>query len=118
MDIETQAKQLGRLISQTPEYKYYESASRVVGEDTELKELVQKLQDKENEINDLVRSGQDVPEDKKKDYESTLIDLQSRTNFQSLIAGQENYMKLMNKVNELISEGIREGGQSRIITNF
>lgn len=118
MDIETQARQLGRLIAQTPEYRYYESASRQVGEDSELRELVQKLQDQENSINELVRSGKEVPEQAKKDYESVLGDLQGRSNFQALISGQENYLKLMNKVNELISEGIREGGQSRIITNF
>ncbi len=118
MDIESQARQLGRLIAQTPEYRYYESSSRIVGDDQELRDLVQKLQQLEDNINKLVHSGQEVPEQVKTDYESVLADLQGRTNFQALVSSQENYLKLMNKVNEYISEGIRDGGQSRIITNF
>lgn len=118
MDIESQARQLGRLIAQTPEYRYYESSSKVVGDDQELRDLVQKLQQLEDNINKLVHSGQEVPEQVKNDYESVLSDLQGRTNFQALVSSQENYLKLMNKVNEYISEGIRDGGQSRIITNF
>ncbi|MCE5272717.1 YlbF family regulator [bacterium] len=118
MDIETEARQLGRLIAQTPEYRYYESSSRSVGDDQEMRDLVTRLQQLEESINHLVHSGQPVPDQDKTEYESVLADLQGRTNFQALISSQENYLKLMNKVNEYIAEGIREGGQSRIITNF
>ncbi len=118
MDIETNAKQLGKLISQTPEYKYYNQASKDVNENEELSQMMEKLRENENKVSEMVRKGEKMTEEFKTQYNELMEQVQSKTLVQALIASQENYLKLMNKVNEMIAEGIREGAESRIITDF
>jgi cell fate (sporulation/competence/biofilm development) regulator YlbF (YheA/YmcA/DUF963 family) len=118
MDIETAAKDLGKLISQTPEYKYYTVAAKEVDEDKETSELMRKLKEIEEKVVKAQQEGQEIDEETRNIYTETMQAVQGKTNVQSLIASQENYMKLMNSVNEQISQGIQEGAQSRIITNF
>ena len=118
MDIESAAKDLGRLISQTPEYKYYTQAAKDVDEDKETSELMQKLKDIEQKVIEAQHSGQDIDQETREEYTKVMEEVQGKSKVQALISSQENYMKLMNKVNTQISDGIREGAQSRIITNF
>ena len=118
MDIETNAKQLGKLISQTPEYKYYNQASKDVNENEELSQMMEKLRENENKVAEMVRKGEKMTEEFKTQYNELMEEVQGKTLVQALIASQENYLKLMNKVNEMIAEGIREGAESRIITDF
>ncbi|MFH1071756.1 MAG: YlbF family regulator [Candidatus Glassbacteria bacterium] len=118
MDVETAAKDLGRLIAQSPEYKYYSASAREVDEDRETADLMRKLKALEEKVIKIQEGGQEPDEQTKQEYTSLMEVIQGKTMVQSLIASQENYLKLMNRVNAKISEGIKEGGQSRIITNF
>jgi cell fate (sporulation/competence/biofilm development) regulator YlbF (YheA/YmcA/DUF963 family) len=118
MDLESAAKELGKLISQTPEYKYYNQATKDVEGDDELGELLKGLKELEQKVLEVQKEGKQVNDELKAEYNSFLEKIQGKTRMQSLIATQENYLKLMNKVNEMIAEGIREGAQSRIITDF
>ena len=118
MDIETDAKHLGRLISQTPEYKYYDQATKDVNENKELSQMMEKLQEYENKVAKMVREGEPLTEEFKKEYSEFMEEVQGRSLIQALIASQENYLKLMKKVNDMIAEGIREGAGKRIITDF
>ncbi len=118
MDIETAAKDLGKMIAQTPEYKYYTAAARDVDEDKETSELMRKLKEIEAKVIKAQEEGQEIDEKTRSEYTEIMQEVQGKTMVQALIASQENYMKLMNKVNNQISQGIQEGAQSRIITNF
>jgi len=118
MDIETDAKHLGRLISQTPEYKYYDQATKDVNENKELSQMMEKLQEYENKVAKMVREGEPLTEEFKKEYNEFMEEVQGRSLIQALIASQENYLKLMKRVNDMIAEGIREGAGKRIITDF
>lgn len=118
MDIESAAKELGKLVSQSPEYKYYNQAAKDVEEDKEMGELMKNLKELEEKVLAAQKDGKKISEELKAEYNSYMEKVQGKTRFQSLIATQENYLKLMNKVNEMIAEGIREGAQSRIITNL
>ncbi|HUU29115.1 MAG TPA: YlbF family regulator [archaeon] len=118
MDLDTAAKELGRLISQTPEYKYYNAAAKDLEEDKETSGLLEKLKEYEQTVQEAQASGKEVPEVLRKEYTSCFEDIQSRSLIQALFASQENYIKLMDKVNKMISKGIQEGAQGRIITNF
>jgi len=42
-------------------------------------------------------------------------EMQASTRYQSLIAAQANFDKLVEKVNQSIAEGVKAGEQSRII---
>lgn len=118
MDIETTANELGKLIAQTPEYKYYTAAAKEVDEDKETSDLMRGLKEIEEKVVKAQQEGQEIDEATRTQYTETMQDVQGRTKVQALIASQENYMKLMNSVNEKISQGIQQGAQSRIITNF
>ncbi|MFC1537354.1 YlbF family regulator [Gemmatimonadota bacterium] len=118
MDMESNARQLGKVISQTPEYKYYNQATKDINEDEELSGMMKKMQEYESKVSEMVRNGETLTDELKKEYSEFMEQVQSKTKIQALIASQENYMKLMQKVNQLISEGIREGSESRIITDF
>ena len=118
MDIETAAKDLGKLIAQSAEYKYYTQAAKDVDEDQETSELMRKLKEIEQKVVEAQQEGKEIDEPTREEYTNTMQEVQSKSKVQALIASQENYMKLMNKVNSQISDGIQEGAQSRIITNF
>ena len=118
MDIENSAMELGKLIAQTPEYKYYNQAAKDVEGDDELNELMKGLKEMEQKVMEVQKEGKEVSEELRAQYNSFLEKVQGKTRVQSLIATQENYLKMMNKVNEKIAEGIREGAKSRIITDF
>ncbi len=118
MDIETAANDLGKLISQTPEYKYYTAAAKEVDEDKETSDLMRKLKEIEEKVVKAQQEGQEIDEETRNEYTEAMQTVQGKTKVQALIASQENYMKLMNSVNEQISQGIQQGAQSRIITNF
>jgi cell fate (sporulation/competence/biofilm development) regulator YlbF (YheA/YmcA/DUF963 family) len=118
MDLESAAKGLGKLIAQTPEYKYYNQAAEYVEGDNELSELMKSLKELEQKVLETQKEGKKISEELKAEYNSFLEKVQGKTKIQSLIATQENYLKLMSKVNEMIAEGIREGAQSQIITDF
>ncbi len=118
MDIETAAKDLGKMIAQTPEYKYYTAAAKDVDEDKETSELMRKLKEIEEKVVKAQEEGQEIGEKTRGEYTEVMQEVQGKPMVQALIASQENYMKLMNKVNNQISQGIQEGAQSRIITNF
>ena len=118
MDIDSAAKDLGKLIAQSPEYKYYSAAAKEVDEDRETSDLMRKLKEVEEKVMKAQQEGRDLDEESKTEYANLMQVIQEKTMVQALIASQENYVKLMNKVNVRISEGIQEGAQSRIITNF
>jgi len=118
MDIENSAMELGKLIAQTPEYKYYNQAAKDVEGDDELSKLMKGLKEMEQKVMEVQKEGKEVSEELRAQYNSFLEKVQGKTRVQSLIATQENYLKMMNKVNEKIAEGIREGAKSRIITDF
>ena len=118
MDIETNAKELGRMISQSPEYKYYDQATKDVNENKEISRMMEKLREYENKVAKMVREGKPLTEEFKKEYNEFMEEVQGKTLIQALIASQENYLKLMKRVNDMIAEGIRDGAGKRIITDF
>ncbi|OGG04560.1 MAG: hypothetical protein A3F83_11075 [Candidatus Glassbacteria bacterium RIFCSPLOWO2_12_FULL_58_11] len=118
MDVDSSARELGRLIAQTPEYKYYSQCAKDVDQDEETSRLLQNLKACEQEVMEAQKQGRDISEEMKAAYTRQLQEVQGKSMIKALIASQENYLKLMDKVNQRISEGIRDGAQSRIITNF
>ena len=48
-------------------------------------------------------------------YAELTEEIQNKTEFQRLISAQTNFEKVMFKVNETVTKGIEEGGDSRII---
>lgn len=109
------ARDLGRLLGQTEEYKAMERARQSAEQDDELKQLAERMDELERKIGLAMQRGEEPAEEDREAYESTFSRLQGSSIYQSLAAAQSNFDKLMRRVNEEISKGLSEGSTSRII---
>lgn len=109
------AEELGRVISQTPEFAYLQAAHREMGDDREATEMLNRLRDLQESLLELVSTGEQPTPEQEQEYEQLQEKIQTSTRYQSLIAAQANFDKLMEKVHRTIGEGIRKGEESRII---
>lgn len=109
------AKEVGRLLGQTREYKELQSARERLNEDRETVELVNRLAQLEQEMTALLQQGQTPDEAAQKDYEETFSKLQSGSRYQGLVAAQSNFDRILQKVNEQIGAGMEAGAKSSII---
>ncbi len=114
-DIYERAKELGNALARTGEYRALRQAIDVADEDRELVELRNRIRDLGAEIETAMRASREPDEDITKAYTELTEELQSKPGFQELISAQANFEKVMFKVNETVTKGIEEGGDSRII---
>ena len=109
------AKQLGGAIARTDEYQTLKRTMDAVGDDREMVEMRNRLEELEGRDESSLRAGEAPDDEIKEAYQEATEALQSMTGYQRLIAAQSNYEKVMHKVNQTVAEGIEEGSQSRII---
>jgi len=109
------ATELGRMIGQTDEYGALSRARKRVEEDTELLELLRDVETVEREVAALLQQGEEPGEEMREKYESAMSRLQTSSGYQSLVAAQSNFEKVLARVNQAIAAGMEEGGTSRII---
>lgn len=109
------AEELGRVISQTAEYSYLRSASREIDDDRDATETLNELRSLQDRLLEHARRGDDPPEELRTEYATLQERIQGSSRYQSLIAAQENFDKLMERVHRAIGKGIQKGEESRII---
>jgi cell fate (sporulation/competence/biofilm development) regulator YlbF (YheA/YmcA/DUF963 family) len=114
--LEEKAREIGRLIGQTPEYQAVKRANDVLGGDGEAVELLRKVEDLRVQAQQAMARGEEPSEDLERQLEELLGRMQVNAAYQQLIVAQENFDKLMYRVNGWIGEGIRKGAASPIIT--
>ena len=113
--IQEKSREVGRLISQTDEYKALRRANERIQEDRESVSLLNRLASLEQELSTALRAGKEPGEEQQDEYERLVEELQQRSSYQSIAAAQANFDRLMMRVNEEIARGIEAGEQSRII---
>jgi len=109
------AKELGGALARTDEYQALKASNDAVEEDRELVEVRTRIQGLEQQIEASLKACQEPDEELKTQYGEAAGELQSKPAFQRVVAAQANFEKIMYKVNETMAQGLREGGQSRII---
>lgn len=109
------ARELGRMIGQTNEYKALARARENFGNDREAVAHVNRLAQLEAEITQAMQREEEPSEATREDYENTFSALQGNATYQGMVAAQSNFDRVLNKVNEEISKGVESGAQSRII---
>ena len=114
--IDDKAKDLGRLIGQSSEYQALKRANDALGEDKETVSLLQKMEQLRTDAQRMLQRGERPTEEMEKQLDDLLGQIQSKTAYQRLVAAQENFDKIMQRVNDLILEGIERGAASPIIT--
>jgi cell fate (sporulation/competence/biofilm development) regulator YlbF (YheA/YmcA/DUF963 family) len=114
--LEEKARDLGRIIGQAPEYQAVKRANDIVGADAEAVELLRTVEQLRLEAQQAMAKGEQPSEELENRLEEVLGKIQTNAAYQQLIVAQENFDKLMYRVNSWISEGIRKGAASPIIT--
>ena len=114
--IEDKAKELGRLIGQSNEYKEVKRASDALNEDKDTVALLQKMEQLRTTAQRMLQRGERPTEDMERELDTLLGQVQARPSYQRLLVAQENFDKIMGHVNDWILEGIEKGAASPIIT--
>jgi cell fate (sporulation/competence/biofilm development) regulator YlbF (YheA/YmcA/DUF963 family) len=114
--IEDKAKDLGRLIGQSSEYQSVKRASDSLNDDKETVSLLQRMEQLRVDAQRMVSRGERPTEAMEKDLDTLLSQIQGRPTYQRLLVAQENFDKIMGRVNDWILEGIDKGAASPIIT--
>ena len=114
--IEDKAKELGRLIGQSNEYKEVKRASDALNEDKETVALLQRMDQLRVEAQRMIQRGERPTPEMEHELDRLLVQVQSRSTYQRLLVAQENFDKTMGRVNDWILDGIEKGAASPIIT--
>jgi cell fate (sporulation/competence/biofilm development) regulator YlbF (YheA/YmcA/DUF963 family) len=109
------ARDLGRHLGQSDEYRALERARDRFAKDQEAIGAMEQLQRLEREIGQSMERGEEPPREKVEEYERRFGELQANATYQGLVAAQSNFDKILGKVNEEITKGMDAGARSRII---
>jgi cell fate (sporulation/competence/biofilm development) regulator YlbF (YheA/YmcA/DUF963 family) len=114
--IEDRAKELGRLVGQSTEYLAVKRASDALNEDKETVDLLQKMEQLRVNAQRMMQRGDRPTDEMERELDTLLGQIQGRPTYQRLVVAQENFDKIMGRVNDWILEGIEKGAASPIIT--
>ncbi len=114
--IEDKAKDLGRLIGQSSEYQAVKRASDALNDDKDTVGLLQKMEQLRTDAQRMMGRGERPTEEMERQLDTLLGQIQGRSSYQRLLVAQENFDKVMGRVNDWILEGIEKGATSSIIT--
>jgi len=109
------ASEVGRLVSQTAEFRQLKSAHEDISGDKDATGQIEDMRNLQTEIMGFLEKGEEPPEDLRQQLEVLSEKMQTSTRYQALISAQANFDKLMEKVQESIGKGIRTGEESRIV---
>ncbi|HEX9730278.1 MAG TPA: YlbF family regulator [Gemmatimonadales bacterium] len=110
------AKEIGRLIGQSDEYKALRRAEDRVKDMPEVRTPLDQLQQLQNELEDAAVKDGRPSDDQIARYNALVTAIQGFAVYQEVVAAQTNFDKLMLKVNQEILAGIKLGAASPIIT--
>jgi cell fate (sporulation/competence/biofilm development) regulator YlbF (YheA/YmcA/DUF963 family) len=114
--LEEKAKDLGRLIGQSPEYQALKRSSEGLNDDREAVALLQQMEKLRGEAQQLIQRGENPTDEMEQQLDSMLEKIQSQPVYQRAVSAQENFDKLMVRVNQWIMDGMKKGAASPIIT--
>ena len=109
------ARELGRMLGQTAEYEYLQAANEDIADDRDATELLNRAKKLQEKAVSHLERGEDPPEDVREELEEVRGKIQSSPRYQSLVAAQSNFDKVMKKVQKAISEGMEKGSESKIV---
>ena len=114
-EIQEMAESLGRALGRTPEYRTLARAIESADNDREIVALTTEVQGLRESLAASAQKGQKLPESKMEELEATMGKLQASSVYQSVVAAQANFDRVMHTVDASIQEGMRKGAASPII---
>jgi cell fate (sporulation/competence/biofilm development) regulator YlbF (YheA/YmcA/DUF963 family) len=114
--LEEKAKDVGRLIGQSSEYQTLKRSSEALNADREAVALLQEMEKLRGEAQELIQRGENPTPEMEQKLDSMLEKIQAQPAYQRAVSSQENFDKLMLRVNQWIMDGMKKGAASPIIT--
>ncbi|MGH7624538.1 MAG: YlbF family regulator [Gemmatimonadaceae bacterium] len=114
--LEDKARELGRLIGQSAEYQAVKRANDALQGDPGAMTLLRKMEELRLNAQKMIERGEQPTEQMEQDLDRLLGQVQGSTLYQGAVSAQENFDKVMLRVNDWIFEGIKKGSASSIIT--
>jgi cell fate (sporulation/competence/biofilm development) regulator YlbF (YheA/YmcA/DUF963 family) len=114
--LEEKARELGRIIGQSAEYQAVKRANEAINEDREAVSVLRQMEQIRNDAGTLIERGEEPPASMEQQLNDLFAKVQTNPAYQRLVVAQENFDKVMYQVNGWITEGIKKGSTSSIIT--
>lgn len=114
--IEDKAIELGRMIGQSTEYQAVKRANEALSGDRDAVALLQRLEQLRVDAQRMIERGENPTAEMEQQLDQLLGTIQSKAIYQAAVASQENFDKIMGRVNNWILDGIKRGAASPIIT--
>lgn len=114
--LDEKARELGRLIGQSSEYQAVKRANEALNGDRDAVALLRQMDQLRDQAQRMIERGENPSAEMEQQLDDLLNKVQVNPNYQRAIAAQENFDKTMLQVNGWITEGIRKGSTSSIIT--
>jgi len=114
--LEEKARDLGRLIGQSPEYQSVKATSEALNGDKDAVAALRRMEELRMEAQRMIQNGEAPAQAMEAELDQLLGKVQANITYQRAVSAQENFDKTMMRVNEWILDGIKKGAESRIIT--
>jgi cell fate (sporulation/competence/biofilm development) regulator YlbF (YheA/YmcA/DUF963 family) len=114
--LEEKAKDVGRLIGQSSEYQTLKRSSEALNSDREAVALLQEMEKLRGAAQELIQRGENPTPEMEQQLDAMLEKIQAQPAYQRAVSAQENFDKLMLRVNQWIMDGMKKGAASPIIT--
>jgi len=114
--LEEKSKELGRLLGQSSEYQALKRTSEALNKDGDAMALLQQMEKLRGDAQELIQKGEQPTPEMEKQLDELLAKIQSQDVYQRAVVAQENFDKIMMKVNQWIMDGMKKGAASPIIT--
>ncbi len=114
--LEDKAREVGRLIGQSEEYKAVKRSSDALSGDAEASTMLRRMEAIRQEAQQMIDRGEQPGANMEQELDALLEKVQVNPAYQSAVVAQDNFDKQMLRVNQWIAEGIKAGAASPIIT--
>lgn len=114
--LEDKAREVGRLIGQSDEYKAVKRSSDLLAEDPQAANALRRMESIRQAAQQMIDRGEQPGADMEQELDTLLEQVQVNAAYQRAVVAQDNFDKLMLRVNQWIADGIKAGATSPIIT--
>jgi len=114
--LEDKAREVGRLIGQSDEYKAVKRSSDALGDDPQAANALRRMESIRQAAQQMIDRGEQPGADMEQELDQLLEQVQVNDAYQRAVVAQDNFDKLMLRVNQWIADGIKAGAASPIIT--
>ena len=109
MSVIAKAKELGKEIRKTEQYRELERVSKNMQEDAEANQMVKEIQDLQQQIQFAQQSGVQPSQEQIEEFNNLKNKMDTSLTIQAYAKAQNDFSEFMQDVNSAISEGISPG---------